>query len=169
MKYLVLAALCFPVSASAAYFHLLRPLDEVKSGAFIKVGTPNERVAYGVQTTLIKHRAEDGYLMLPGVSWSLLDFGGAKTEAGKLTLVAGPSIDLSEPIKAVVLAGINELWPDSMGAVKALLAPSVDGKACTAISVGPGLAADFGQLHDVKEIKGSLVFHAGLSAKWGNK
>ncbi len=166
MRHILLVFLLASPAAATPYFRILRPLDEIKSGAFIKIGTPNDNVAYGFQTTLIKHRAEDGYFLLPGVSWSLLDVGGAKTEGGKITAVLGPSVDLSEPVKGALLAGVRYLWPDGMGSVKALLAPAVDGKACLAASVGPGLAADLGPMHDVKEIKGALVLHAGLSARW---
>jgi hypothetical protein len=169
MKHYLLAAalICFgSLTHAAPYFRFLRPLDEVKTGAFIKIGTPNDNVTYGLQTTLVKHRAEDGYFLLPGVSWALLDVGGAKSPEGRLTLVAGPSVDLSEPVKAALLSGFNRLWPTSMGAVKALLAPAQAGKACLAASLGPGFAADLGNLSAARGIRGALVLHAGLSAKW---
>lgn len=171
MKGLALVALALGLALPAAatpYFRFLRPLDEVKSGAFVKVGTPNDNIAYGVQTTIIKHRAEDGYFLLPGVSWSLLDVGGAKSEHGSLTAVLGPSIDLSEPVKAALLSGFNYLYPSSMGSIKALLAPAQAGKACLAASIGPGFAVDIDgdAFHDARRLKGALVVHAGLSAKW---
>lgn len=152
--------------ADAAYFRLLRPLDEVKTGAFLKLGTPHDAMSYGFQTTLVKHQAADGFLFMPGVSWSLLDVGGAKTEAGAFTAVVGPSVDLSEPVKTVLLAGVRRLFPEGMGAVKALLAPAQDGKACLAASVGPGMAFDLGDLSDVHRVKGAAVVHFGLAAKW---
>lgn len=166
MKYSLIVVLLASSASASPYFRILRPLDEVKSGAFVKIGTPNDNVSYGFQTTLIKHRAEDGYLLLPGVSWSLLDIGGAKSESGSLTAVLGPSVDVSEPVKAVLLSGLNWAWPTSLGSVKALLAPTVDGKACLAASVGPGLAADLGPMRSVKDIKGAFVMHFGLQSKW---
>ncbi len=166
MKYLALLMLLAAPASAAPYFRLLRPLDEVKSGAFIKLGTPNDNIAYGFQTTLIKHQSADGFLMIPGVSWSLLDIGAAKSEHGSYDVILGPSIDLSEPLKAVLLGGVRSLYPDSMGSIKALLAPAVDGKACLAASMGPGVSIDPGPMHAAKDIRGSLVLHAGLSAKW---
>lgn len=165
---IILSALIFSAISAGAkpYFRFLRPLDEIKSGAFVKIGTPNDNLFYGIQTTLIKHRAEDGYFILPGVSWSLLDVGGAKSESGKITAVVGPSVDLSEPVKAVLLSGVSYLWPSSMGSIKALLAPQQEGKASLAASIGPGLAVDLGPMHDVREIKGALVVRFGLSARW---
>ena len=155
-----LAGFCV-LPAQASYFRVMQPMDEVKSGAFVKLGTPNDNVSYGFQTTIIKHTAADGYLLLPGASWSLLDVGAAKTNNGRLMAVLGPSVDLSEPVKAVLLSGVRHLWPSSMGAVKALLAPAVEGKACLAASIGPGFALDV-----TDRTQGAAVIHAGLSAKW---
>lgn len=168
MKHWLSACLvCFGSTAHAApYFRLLRPLDEVKSGAFVKVGTPDDRIMYGFQTTLLKHQSADGFLFIPGVSWSLLDLGAAKSQAGSFHAILGPSVDVSEPVKAVLLRLVKAVYPETFGSVKALLAPAVDGKACVAASLGPGLAADLGGLKAVRDIKGALVIHAGLSAKW---
>jgi hypothetical protein len=168
MRTLLLAALLSVAPAAhAAYFHVLQPLDEVKSGVFIKVGAA-DNLAYGFQTTVIKHRAEDGALLIPGVSWSLLDVGAAKTDTGSLSAVLGPSIDLSEPVKAVLLSGVKAAWPTSMGALKSLLAPAQDGKACVALSLGPGLAVERAErlFYDPMGMGGAFVLHAGLSAKW---
>lgn len=163
----VLFAVAALPAAASPYFRFLRPLDEVKTGAFVKVGTPNDNVAYGFQTTIIKHKAEDGYFLLPGVSWALLDVGAAKTEAGSLSAVLGPSIDLSEPVKALLLKGLDAASID-LKAVRALLAPAQDGKACVAASIGPGLGVERAErlFFDPQGIKGALVVHAGLSAKW---
>lgn len=161
------ALICLGTQAQAApYFRFLRPLDEVKSGAFIKVGTPVDNIAYGFQTTLIEHQSADGFLFIPGVSWALLDVGAAKAEGGTWHAVLGPSIDLSEPVKSLLLRGVRVVYPDGMGSLKALLAPAQEGKACLAASIGPGMAFDLGELKDAKRIQGAVVIHAGLSAKW---
>ena len=162
---LILAAA--PVAAKP-YFRLLRPLDEVKSGVFVKVGTPNENVLYGFQTTIVKHYAEDGALFIPGVSCSFVDLGFSKPEgSGNANVVIGPSIDLSEPIKAAILKGVSAAYPTSMNSVKALLQPTEPGRASVAVSIGPGLAVDPGDLKDAKTVKGAFVLHFGLSAKFG--
>jgi hypothetical protein len=158
-----------PAAWAGPYFHWMTPLQELKSGVFVKTaGGGAAAPAYGFQTTLLKHSAEDGYFLLPGVSWSLLDVGAAKTPTGAFQAVVGPSIDLSEPIKAVLLRGVRAAWPGTMGAAKALLAPSEPGKACVALSAGPGFGLEAGDLLKLRDYKGSLAIHFGLSAKWGN-
>lgn len=169
LRWTLLALIIAAVSpAQAAYFRVLRPLDEIKTGAFVKVGTPNENVSYGFQTTILKHQSADGFLLIPGVSWSLLDVGAAKSEAGAVTAVLGPSVDLSEPVKAVLLAGLRHAVPNGLGSIKAMLAPAQDGKACLALSLGPGFAVEHAErvFYDPQHIAGALVAHAGLSAKW---
>lgn len=168
MKLAVIVMLAMLVGdANAAYFRLLHPLDEVKSGAFIRIGVPEDRISYGFQTTLIKHYASDGAVLVPGVSYSLFDIGVSKPDnAHPANLVLGPSLDISEPIKAVLLRGLDYVYPNSFQAVRALLWPAVEGKACVSTSVGPGLAVDPGDFKHYKTAKGALVLHAGLSAKF---
>lgn len=172
MMLLVVALLTLSNPASAAYFRFLNPLDEVKTGAFFKLGTPVQNVNLGFTTTLIKHRAEDGYLFVPGVSWSLLDVGAFKpADGGNPNAVLGPSIDLSEPVKLILRRGLERLQGGgkyaSLDGLRAMLEPASAGRSNVALSIGPSLGVDPGALKDVRDIKGYALLHAGLSAKWG--
>lgn len=169
MKNLLISALLLlPLSASAKpYFRVLNPLDEIKTGAFIHLGSTEDRISYGMQTTLIKHYASDGYLLIPGVSYSLLDVGFAKPDSSRgARVILGPSMDISEPVKELLRRGLDYMYPNRMLALRALLWPAVEGEPCVTISLGPGLAVDPGDFQDHKTVKGYAVLHAGLQAKF---
>lgn len=162
MIFAVLSAMV-PKTASAAYFRLLNPLDEVKTGAFIKPGAADPGGNFGFTTTLVKHDFKDGFFLIPGISWSLLDLGAFQDADGP-NFVAGPSVDLSEPVKLVLRRGLAALGRTPEG-LAAIVAPASPGEKSVGLSLGPGWGL-VPNWKDGTKSRGFFTFHAGISAKW---
>ncbi len=156
--------------ASRPYFRILSPLEEIKTGVFLKLGTPVENVNVGAVATIIKHDAADGYLLIPGVGWSLLDVGGfAPPQGGPPNLVLGPSVDLSEPVKSVLRWGLKRVGLGGTAATALLQPAKAEDPWSCAASIGPSWALDPGDLSSARQMKGYFILHAGLAAKWNGK
>lgn len=136
-KLAVVIFLALPMAASAEpYFRV--GFNQVAGGMFWPLaGAESDRQA-GFLTSVIEHRAESGYLLIPGLNYSLLNLGYiGETQggwdnffAGKIAL--GPSIQGGDLIKTLVRRAAENWLPyytqeGSYGALKALLAPGAQG------------------------------------------
>ena len=146
--------------AAKSYFKW-EPFREVTGGVFFKLGTPEDNVLLGSKTSLITHHEEDGHLLIPGITWNLVDLGWAiPVKLSDSVVTLGPSIKLNEPVKAGLRWGIKQAGLGG-GFVDKLLAP---GESAWALNIGPGWAI---QASDHwKGVKGYPTFHAGLGARF---
>lgn len=168
MRKLIFVALAFLAQPALAkpYFRY-EPLSALRTAAYFKVGTPVDNVLWGMETTVLKHHAEDGYILIPGVGWSLLDVGYAKPANGHVGgLVLGPSVDISEPMKALLLKGLDRLSPDKFQALRFILQPWSPDRGYVGLSLGPSIALEPGDFQSLRAVTGRFVFHAGLVAKF---
>lgn len=118
-----------PAFSWKTYFH--EGFDTVYIGQFYSLAGSPTPTRTGAMMPIIEHRAKDGYFLIPGVNWNLLNFGGSSPTASldkiRLTdcaLEFGPSIDFGGPLDNLLLAGVERLpqsGPDSYAALKVYL------------------------------------------------
>ena len=145
--------------AQAAPYFRWEPFKTVSAGGFYRLGSP--QVSVGSVGSLLVHHAEDGYLLLPGVGWDLLDVGWtAPTDGGHGSVALGPAIHLDEPIKAVLRCGLH-LFHDDYGALDAALAP---GTGSWALSVGPAWSLELSDR--LRGCQGRFLLFSTLSRKF---
>ena len=167
MKTVLLALLTIVTSltcAKAGPYFRLEPFREISNGAFFKLGDPQDNVLLGQKTSIITHHAEDGYLVIPNVTWNLLDAGWAVPVNGRLHnafLELGPSVRLDEPIKAVIRSALSMALGPDLGFLNSVLAP---GQTGWALNVGPGLGIQMSD--DINKITGRFNLHVGLGARF---
>jgi len=142
MMMLVLLLVAGPVLAGP-YFRI-DPLSEIRTGGFFKLGASADHVNWGMTTRVIYHSSADGHLLIKGVDWDLLDVGGYyKADTKKGALVFGPSINLEEPVKKVLLRGIQFLPKgkdlDHYTMLRRVLQPGGDDKSYLALGPQFGL------------------------------
>ena len=139
MKNLILLAavavsLSLTDAQAAPYF---RPgLNEVKAGGFQALGESS--LATGFLVPVIVHKAEDGHLFVPGVTWNLLDAGFSRGGGRPDAVHLGPSVNLDEPVKAAMRAVCRLALPgwdagDRYGFLRSAFAPEANGM----LSLGP--------------------------------
>lgn len=117
------------------YFRLLDLAHPtLNAGTFLDL---KGNVAAGFEVAVITHSARDGYFILPGEDWTLLAVGFL-TGPDKAVAI-GPSVNLSGPVKAVLLAGVNYLAPNDYANLKGILAPAQEGGRDVSLSLGPAL------------------------------
>lgn len=169
-KYILFALIAFMPSLSAAkpYFRIATPFEEIKSGAFFAPGASQNEIRIGLMTPVIYHDSDDGYLFVEGVDWDLLDVGWVMaTESMRGTLVFGPSLNIEEPIKKLLLKGVDKLpgggKAGSYGALRSVLKSEGDAsKAYLALGASFGLetASTLGQF------KGHLLLFSTFNKKF---
>ena len=163
---MVLSAL----SAEARPYFRVNPLQKIESGAFLKLGTPQGgNVKLGVMSPVVWHDSKDGYWLVPGVDWSLLNVGViAPTSLDSGSLLLGPGFKLDEPVKALLRRGL-EFLPGvrnegAYGFLKDVTAPGDDS---VYLSVGPMWALSPNGTWNPGKWRGSLQLGATLAARWG--
>lgn len=118
--------------------HYFRLLDlnhpQVNAGTFLDL---KGNVSPGVEVAVITHAAKDGYFILPGEDWTALAIGFETGPEKALTF--GPSVNLSGPVKAVLLSGLNYAAPNDYTNLKSVLAPVQEGGRDVSLSLGPAL------------------------------
>ena len=63
-----------------------------------------------IDTPVLEHSAADGYLLIPGVNWNLLNLGiGEAPDFSRGEIAFGPSIDLGTPLDALLLKAVKAL------------------------------------------------------------
>ena len=153
-------ALCAQSAQAKPYFRW-EPFREVTGGAFFKLGVPEDNILLGSKTSLLTHHEEDGYLLIPGITWNLVDFGWAiPTKLSDSMVTFGPSVKLNEPVKAGLRWALAQSALNG-GFLDKLLAPGSSGWA---LNVGPGWALRASTYP--KGFKGFLLLHAGLGARF---
>jgi hypothetical protein len=147
---LVLALLCLSGAAQARpYF---RPgFDAISGGVLFPLAGSLDQGQGFVVVPAIVHSAKDGYLVLPGVDWNLLDLGyagpvGGGSDFRKGSVVAGPSLHLGEPVKDLLRSACRLAipgWSEAgrFGALKAAFAPGAEG---VYINLGPSVVWNLG-------------------------
>lgn len=171
MKKLLLLSLLMGLGqfrAEAAYFRF-EPGKDVQGLVALPLGGGIKGGAlYGSKTSVFKHHHEDGFLLIPGVDWSLLDAGFVKPDTQKnLIGVFGPSMDTSEPLKAILLSALKKATgEDVLAGLKYLLRPASPGDKSVTVNLGAGLAVDPGDLKDSRNVRGAPIFTAGLQARF---
>lgn len=148
--------------ASAGPYFRFEPLQSWKTSAVFGVTGSASSIAWGNETTVIRHHAEDGFLLIHGLSWDALDLGA--TKADRWRPLIGSSLDLSEPMKALILASFEQ-FAEPGETLYSFLAPSKPGEKSFSLNLGPGLSVDPGNWNRLRDVRGSLIFHAGLTAK----
>lgn len=160
MKTLILAAFMLAAQqAQAKPYFRFEALDNLKTSAVFCPAGNADAVAWGTETAVFRHHAEDGYFLIPGVSWDVLDVGASKGE--RWSALIGSSVDLSEPVKAMALRGLDWLAPEKFGALRLFLEPAPLGAKSFTLNLGPGLSLDPGDGKHLRDIRGAFVFHVG--------
>jgi hypothetical protein len=166
MMKLVVVLMLMAVGADAKPYFRFVPFKQIQAAAFFPIAGGVEDISAGSKTPIFQHSSEDGYLLIPGVDWNLLDLGWvADTKSGKGSVAIGPSVDVAGPVKALVSKAVD-LLPGakeggSYAALRWLLAPAND----LTVSVGPAFVLTIGSRQE--EFKGSLQMSAGLVKKFG--
>lgn len=138
-----LAVMLFCVTMARAEPYFRPGFSESHVGGFLKLGTPNDNVAWGVSVPAVVHDQADGFLFIPGIDWDLLDLGYAHTAEQNNLFVFGPSVNLSEPVKAVGRWACRALprWEagDRWTILKTALAAAEPGQAPSGVlAIGTG-------------------------------
>ena len=165
----LVVALALSAPASAEQYFQFRPLSEIHSGGFFRLGTPVDNVRTGVVTPVIVHDKAWGHWLIPGVTWTLLNVGGVfPTSGGKDGLMAlGPSVNLDEPIKAGLRWGVDRLPgdPAAYSALRSILAPAAgDG---VYLAAGPMFALEMPDIYRTVSWRGALLFGVTLRMRLG--
>lgn len=162
-------------AASARPYFRVKPLSKVETGGFYRLGVADEHVLIGLVTPVVWHDSADGYWLVPGVDWTLLNAGWAvPAGSDRGVLFLGPAVALDEPIKAWLLRGVNLLdrKGDGYGVLRKILAPARPKAVKTAnswtaaegavlhLSVGPMWALD------TSNWRGAAVLGTTLSARF---
>ena len=107
---------------------------------------------------LVEHRAQDGYLLVPGEDWSPFMLGWAGAPGASPILLLGTGANLAPAVKAGLLWGLNTVTAaGSFTNLKALLAPP-------ASSAGPDITINGGLKWGLDlsgKPKGVLMFSIG--------
>lgn len=152
------------------YFH--PGFNQIASGLFFPIAGAENQQSAGFITPAIEHDAKDGALLIPGVSYNLLNLG-YKGSVSNLhdflhgSLVAGPSVQLGEPTKKalrMVCAFALPNWDVQWGALKAVLSPGSD-SVYADVGIYGGLPMN--QLTDPTHIRPSVDLAATLVKKFG--
>jgi len=154
-------------AAAGPYFRF-SPLTEIRSGAFFKPTASEDEISVGFVSPLIYHDKDDGYLLIPGVDWDLLDIGWIlPTESWRGTAVFGPSINMEEPVKTIMRKGIRYLpggrAAGSYGALRRILAPAGDGERAF-LALGPAFGLETASR--LKQFKGHFIMSATLNKRF---
>lgn len=164
--------------ADAGPYFRAKPLSKIEAGAFLKLGTPQgENVRLGLVSPFIWHDSRDGYWLIPGVDWQLLNVGvTTDTEFRRGSLILGPGITLDEPIKGI-LRKVLEFLPGrknegAYGLLTTILAPGSPGNDAGYLSVGPmwGVSPSPGyEVWDVQKLRGSLQLGISGATRFGGE
>lgn len=170
IRRLAAAVLVAAVPANAAAGRYFRPgFDSAKVGLFNEIGGTRQEI--GFVTPAVLHDKADGYWMIPGITWDLLDIGYSqeKLEDGSTRRAArfGPSVNLEEPVKAglrILCRGLPG-WTADKGTwtiLRTALAEGPDG----ALAMGPSFRVDAPKL-DVKTWRGGWDWALTLNKRFG--
>lgn len=153
MKTLVAALLLLPsLSFATPYFRIIDVHHpEMSAGSVLDPVNIGQSQAV-VVTSIIRHDAADGYLLIPGEDWSLLDLGWAGSGTGS-ELVLGPSWNI-----APILAAAAPFLPSALDSAA---------KSVGDVSFGPQFVYDplYRPAHGTTLGHGYLRLFLG--AKWG--
>ena len=156
--------------AEAGPYFRVSPLSKIETGAFLKLGSPQGgNVKLGLISPVIWHDSKDGYWLVPGVDYSLLNIGVlTPTNLDSGSLLLGPGLKLDEPIKALVRRAV-EFLPGAKNAraYGFLRDVSAPGEENLFLSVGPMWGLSPNGTWDVSKWRGSLQLGATLAARWG--
>lgn len=91
-----------------------------------------------IELPLITHSFRDGYLVIPGEDWSLLNAGIGGT-AGDVSIVVGPAANLLPPMQIGIATVLDFLNPtgEKFQALRNLIRPASAEADVVSISVGP--------------------------------
>lgn len=151
------------------YYH--PGFNQIASGLFFPLAGALNKQSAGFITPAIEHDAKDGALLIPGISYNLMNLG-YKGSASNLhdflhgSIVAGPSVQLGEPAKAFARAACSLLlpnWSSQYGALKAILSP---GSSSTYADVGVYAGLPLNGLGDITHIRPSVDLAATLVKKF---
>lgn len=174
MKILTLALLFLAVDAFCAPYFKLSPMKDTKAGAFVPIGKSLSEASFGAIIPIYVHDAADGYLLLPGVSWDLLDVGYVANPA---QIAFGPSVHLDEPVKTALrfICRLLPAWndnPENYGLLRSLLTPADADSGAPMLAAGPMLLLDAGSAQNAltagpKALRGSLSIGITLKHAFG--
>ena len=168
---LVVALICLAIPTNAAYFHA--GFNQVSSGIFFPIAGAEDEQQAGFITPVIEHDAKDGYLIIPGISYNLINLGyiGSSDNArgflhGKAAI--GPSLQIGDLVKQGLRMICNKAlpgWrgPGRYGALKALLSPGQEGLYA---DIGVYQAIPLNQFGAWKNIKPETMIGATLVKKF---
>lgn len=170
---LLLALFALPqIGCTAPYFRV--GFNRVSGGVFLPMaGAFNDKQA-GFIVPVLEHAAQDGFLLIPGVSWNLLNLGYVGSISnfdefshGKVAL--GPSLqtgDLAkEGLRFLCRAALPK-WgeADHYELMKAALAPGGEG---VYIDIGMYQAIKLNAVFPLNKIQPESLFGASLVKKFG--
>lgn len=149
------------VQAKAEPYLKFAPFSETYAGAFFKLGAAQNDTSLGIVTPVLMHKATS----TRDVSWNALNAGWIKatSPASKGAIALGPSVQLGEPLKAVLRRGVGFLPggsdTSSYGALRAILSPADDSHAIY-LEIGPVWVLD------TQSGRGSAQLMATMVKKW---
>ncbi len=164
------------ISWAAPYFKLA-PLRSTQLGAFAPVQSGDVAGAqFGAIAPVLVHDAADGFFLIEGVSWDLVDVGYISGPDPKVAI--GPSIHLDEPVKKVLRAMCRQLpkWSEesgNYGLLKAILAPASAVNAYPTLAIGPMAVMDLRSIGDslshgsFHQIRGNVQIGLTLNKAFG--
>ncbi len=144
-RILLFAVLLFAAGqAEAGPYFRWEPFSEFRYGAFFEpTATVNDK-RVGIITPMLRHHAEDGNILIRGVDWDPLTAGwAAGTDDLRGTVFVGPSVNLEEPLKRLLLKAVRALpkgkRSESYQALKSALQPAKASDQNMTIGLGTGL------------------------------